>query len=288
MAVEQSQLVDEHRPQSESCCVDESSGGNLSVHLENCLEVFVEVLVGQAAQLVEDTPDLDAIIGVRVSSPFGGDQEPLLLLGASEAGLPDVGGVVVNVSEHEAGFVRQLLDEVGSHQVVCRVGWGESGRQWDPNLTDGDGHVQLPAVNPSMPARLGPSRLGVYGAVGHLARFLVFVVPHSTFRLQSGGLESYCSSPTLPGLEHFHQVASQRADLLGQSLGHSLQASLEGAPRGEASLLTKRSAHRPHLGGGFFEDRQELSHLMQPPYDHDHQSLQEELLRVEDGPSTAA
>src|SRR5215217_8697266 len=101
MAVEQSQLVDEHRPQSESCCVDESSGGNLSVHLENCLEVFVEVLVGQAAQLVEDTPDLDAIIGVRVSSPFGGDQEPLGAL----AGLPDVGSVVVNVSEHEAGFL---------------------------------------------------------------------------------------------------------------------------------------------------------------------------------------
>src|SRR5215217_764512 len=250
MAVEQSQLVDEHRPQSESCCVDESSGGNLSVHLENCLEVFVEVLVGQAAQLVEDTPDLDAIIGVRVSSPFGGDQEPLLLLGASETGLPDVGGVVVNVSEHEAGFVRQLLDEVGSHQVVCCVGWGESGRQWDPNLTDGDGHVQLPAVNPSMPARLSPSRLGVYGAVGHLARFLVFVVPHPTFRLQSGGVESYRSSPALPRLEHFYQAASQAADLLRHALGQSLKTPLEGAPGGETSLFREAIAHHAHLRSG--------------------------------------
>jgi hypothetical protein len=28
----------------------------------------------------------------------------------------------VNVSEYEAGLVRQLLDEVGSYQVVCCVG----------------------------------------------------------------------------------------------------------------------------------------------------------------------
>jgi hypothetical protein len=69
---------------------------------------------------VEDAPDFDAIVGVRVSSSFSGNQEPLL--GASEACLSDVGGVVVNVSEYEAGLVRQLLDEVGSYQVVCCVG----------------------------------------------------------------------------------------------------------------------------------------------------------------------
>ena len=71
MAVEQGQLVDQHRSKSESGRVDESSGGNLSVHFEDGLEMLVEVLISHAAQLVEDAPDLDAIIGVRVSPSFG-------------------------------------------------------------------------------------------------------------------------------------------------------------------------------------------------------------------------
>jgi hypothetical protein len=29
-------------------------------------------------------------------------------------------------------------------------------------------------------------------------------VPHSSFCLQSGTVEGYRSSPTLPGFEHFH------------------------------------------------------------------------------------
>src|SRR5215217_134599 len=120
MTVEQSQLVDQHRSKGETLGVDQPSCGHLSVHLEDGLEMLIEVLVSHAAQLVEDAPDFDAIVGVRVSSSFSGNQEPLL--GASEACLSDVGGVVVNVSEYEAGLVSQLLDEVGSYQVLCCVG----------------------------------------------------------------------------------------------------------------------------------------------------------------------
>ena len=95
MTVEESQLVDQHRSQSETLSADQSSGGNLPVHLEDGLEMLVEVLVGHGAQLVEDASDFDAIIGVRVSSSFGGDHKPLGAL----ACLPDVGRVVVDVSE---------------------------------------------------------------------------------------------------------------------------------------------------------------------------------------------
>src|SRR5918994_3326854 len=287
MAVEQSQLVDQHRSKSESCCVDEPSGGDLPVQLEDGLEMLVEVLVGHAAQLVEDAPDFDAIVGVRVSPSFSGNQKPLPFSAMVAAGFSDVGGVVVDVSEHEAGILGQLLDEVGSHRVVRRVSGGEPGRQRNPDPTDGDGQVQLPAVDPPVPTRLGPVGLGVYCCMGHLARFLVFLVPHPAFCPQSGGVEGYGPSPALPRLEHFYQVASQAADLLGEPLGQSLQTSLEGAPAGEASLLAEQLAHHAHLGGGFVEDRQELSHLMQPPYDHDHQGLQEELLRIDDGPAAA-
>jgi hypothetical protein len=79
MAVEQSQLVDKNGSKSEPLGVDEPSGGNLSVQLEDGLEMLVKVLVGHAAQLVEDASDFDASIGVRVSPSFGGDQEPLPL-----------------------------------------------------------------------------------------------------------------------------------------------------------------------------------------------------------------
>jgi hypothetical protein len=55
------------------------------------------------------------------------------------------------------------------------------------------------------------------------------------------------------------------------------------------SVLTeKKFAYSLHLGGGFLEDCEELSHSMQPPDDHDHQSLEEELLGVDDGPSALA
>jgi hypothetical protein len=75
---------------------------------------------------------------VWVSSSFGGDQEPL----GTFAGLPDVGRVVVvDVSEHEVGFLWQLLDQVRGHLVVCVVGGGEPGTKRDPILTDADGQV---------------------------------------------------------------------------------------------------------------------------------------------------
>ena len=46
MKVEQSQLVDQHRPKSEAGSVDPTLRGNLLVCLEDALEVLVEVLVG--------------------------------------------------------------------------------------------------------------------------------------------------------------------------------------------------------------------------------------------------
>jgi|SRR5215208_4346067 hypothetical protein len=61
--------------------------------------------------------------------------------------------------------------------------------------------------------------------------------------LSSGAVKSYRPAPTLPGLEYFHQVASQAADLIRQRVGQSLKTPLEGTPGREASLLTKEFAH---------------------------------------------
>ena len=123
---------------------------------------------------MKDPPDFDPIISVRVSSSSGADQEPL----GTFACLPDVGCVVVNVSKHEADFSWQLLDEVRGYLVVCRIGRGEPGTKRDPNLTDGNGQVQLPPVHPPVPTTLGPASLGVDGSVRNRSGFPVFLVPH--------------------------------------------------------------------------------------------------------------
>ena len=79
MAMEHRHLVDEHRSQSKPCGVRFSFGGNLPMHIEDGLEVLVEVLVGHATQLVEDPPDLShTVIGMRVGSSARSNQKTLL------------------------------------------------------------------------------------------------------------------------------------------------------------------------------------------------------------------
>jgi hypothetical protein len=112
MTVEQSQLVDEHRPKSDARGVNPALRGNLLVYIEDALEVLVEVLVGQAAHLVEDASDFDALIGVRVSSSFGGYQEPHCAFIC----LPVVGRIVVVLS-----LASLILPRVGCGRRSARI-----------------------------------------------------------------------------------------------------------------------------------------------------------------------
>src|SRR5829696_5926504 len=146
------------------------------MYLEDALEVLIEVLVGQATQFVEDPPNLYPTVGVRVSAAFGSDQKPLRPI----AFVAYVLGVVVGVAQNEARLFGQLFDERRSYLVVRHVGRGEPRREWNPHPGHGDGQVQLPPIHPPVPARFGPSCLGIYGGVGYLAGFSVFLVPHST------------------------------------------------------------------------------------------------------------
>src|SRR5215208_5137839 len=150
--------------------------------------MLVEVLVGQATQLVEDSPDLYSGIGVRVGPSFGGDQKPLCPL----AFVAYVPGLVMGISQNEAYLLRQLLDQRRSHLVVRHISRGETRREWDPHPGYGDGQVQLPSINPPVLAGVGPASLGVYGAVGYYPGFLVFLMPYSAFGLQSGAVKWCC------------------------------------------------------------------------------------------------
>src|SRR5215210_3131037 len=258
LTVEQSQLVDEHRPKSKARGVDPALCGNLLVYIEDALEVFVEVLVGQATQLVKNSPHLYSGIGVRVSATFGGDQKPLRLL----ADLAYVLGVVMGVSQHEARLFRQRLDQRRGYLVVGGVGGGEPGRKRDPHRRDRYGQVQLPPIDPPVPAALGPTCLGVYGSVRYDAGFLVFLVPHSPAGAKRGGVKSHRSARSLPRLKKGKQVTSQAADLSWQPLGQSTQPALKGAPRRKAPSLTQKLAHLPDLLGRFLQHSEQFAHFM--------------------------
>src|SRR5215204_588500 len=130
MRVEQSQLVDQHCSKSEAGGVNPALGGDLTVHIEDGLEMLIEVLIGQATQFVEDAPNLYSGIGVRVGSSFGGDQKPLCPL----AFVAYVLGVVLGISQNEACLLLgQLLDQPRSHLVVRHISRGEPRREWDPH-----------------------------------------------------------------------------------------------------------------------------------------------------------
>ena len=96
-AVEQGELVEEDGAEGEAAGPGEAARGDGAVGVEDALELAVEVLDGERAELVEDAADLDAVVGVRVGAPAGGDQEAA----GAEAMVADGRVVVVGVAEDE-------------------------------------------------------------------------------------------------------------------------------------------------------------------------------------------
>src|SRR5947208_14987829 len=106
-AVEQGQLVKEDGAQGEASGPVEAACGHRAVGVEDALELAVEVLDGERAQLVEDAADLDAVVGVRVGAATGGDQDAA----GAEAVVADGRVVVVGVAEDDARVEWQLVEQ---------------------------------------------------------------------------------------------------------------------------------------------------------------------------------
>ena len=74
-AVEQGDLVDEDGAEGEALGADEAARCHGAVDIEDAFELLIEVLNGHRAQLVKDPSHLDPIVGMRVGSTAGGNQE---------------------------------------------------------------------------------------------------------------------------------------------------------------------------------------------------------------------
>ena len=74
-------------------------------------------------------------------------------------------------------------------RVVGDVGLRQLGGQGDPHSGDCADQVQLPAIDPAVPAGLGPVGFRVNGGVRDLPLFPVFLVPDAAVRPQYGAID---------------------------------------------------------------------------------------------------
>ena len=74
-AVEQGLVIEKDRAECEALGAEEATGRDRAVGVEDALELAVELLDGERAQLVKGATDLNAVIGMGVAATAGGDHE---------------------------------------------------------------------------------------------------------------------------------------------------------------------------------------------------------------------
>jgi hypothetical protein len=141
--------------------------------------------------------DLHSVIRVRVGSVVRDDQEAVV----SFADCPDVRCVVVPIAKHEACGIWEPSQEGECEVIVRSVGRGELGGQRDPDAGDDTDEVQLPAVDPSMPATLGPIGFGIDAGMWDQASRTVLDVPGATTCVEHRRVDRHRTAAVGPGCE---------------------------------------------------------------------------------------
>src|SRR5829696_735877 len=150
-AIQQRQLIDEHTTQSKAAGTDQAPARNLSMPIEDALEVFVEVFDSQRSQLVEDTPHLPTHIILWPPASVSGHQPPLL----EHAYRSQQRSVVMSVSQQVAYVSRQFAlthdYQLAGFSTIISISRGKFGSQRYPNVGHYRDKVQLPPIDPPMP-----------------------------------------------------------------------------------------------------------------------------------------
>src|SRR5919202_3927276 len=206
MPIPQGQLVDEDRAQGEPTGVRQPFRRHLSVTIEDPFELLIEVLDRRRAQLVEEAAYLHPVVRVRIPPRLRGHQAALVLL----TQLAQLHGVVMLVAQDKAYLRRDATQQVGSNLIVGHIRGGQLSRHGNPDLGHGRHEVQFPAIDPAMPARLGPMRRRVNRAVGHLAGLTILLVPDPAARAAP-----YYRSP--PRAHSLPRAGSRRRDSVPSS-----------------------------------------------------------------------
>jgi len=213
--------------------------------IKDALEMLVQIFHRDGPQLVKDPADFHAIIGMGVASIRGGHQQPIGLLTV----LVQVGRVVMAIPQHEADVGRNLAQQSGRRLAIGGSGGSQHGSNGKPDRRDDRDDVQFPAVDPAVPARVGPVGFGINRGMGKLPFLAMLLMPDASSGSQNGAIDGDGASTRAPGLDQADQMAAQAANLRRQGRWDRFLESLPGPARWEAVLLRQQVPQGAHVFG---------------------------------------
>src|SRR5688500_6961458 len=96
--------------------------------------------------------------------------------------------------------------------------------------------MQLPAMDPAMPARFGPVCLRVDRGVGDLARVPMLLVPDPAPGLQDRAVDRRRTPAIGPRLQTIYQIRPEARDPRRRRAGQGVQPALPGPSRWEPTV----------------------------------------------------
>src|SRR5262245_36428660 len=157
MLIEQDQLIQDYGSQGQQLRPLQALDRHLDAPLKDILEQAIEGFNGLRPQLMKDLAHFYPAIAMRMGPASSRHQFPT----SSLALVPQLGIVVMGVTQHVAHLPRQLVQQDRGDLIVPPIRNGQLGSQRDPHHAYGDSEVQLPPIPPAMPARFAPPGLSI-------------------------------------------------------------------------------------------------------------------------------
>jgi hypothetical protein len=100
--------------------------------IKDAFELFVKIFHRHRAELMEDTPHFDPVVGVRIASIEGRYEQPIRLC----AERVQVRRVVMAVPQHEADIGGNFAQQGRSRLTISDIGGSQHGSQRKPDRCD--------------------------------------------------------------------------------------------------------------------------------------------------------
>jgi hypothetical protein len=184
------------------------------------------------AQRVKHAAHLNTIVGVRIGAALGRDHDVAFLRTGGTPG----GVVIVRVAQdvaHRGGQFGQKFEAV---LISSRISGRQISRQGHPNSGDRGNQMQLPTIDPAVPARLGPVCFGINRRVWNDASRTILFVPDAAAGAQYGTVDGGCSATRRPGLDIVTSVRPKPPICAGSVSGIAAKR------RAQVRLVGKRPA----------------------------------------------
>ena len=135
----------------------------------------------------------------------------------------------MRVSKHIPHLPWQLLQQLGGEHLVGITGDGARRGSGEPDATDGDGPMQLPAVPPAVIPGLAPRGFGVNRGMGDFPGQSMFLVPDAAVGAPGRTVDSRRVALGCPRPQQRDQMAPQTSNQCGQPRWQFLKAPFPGA-----------------------------------------------------------